>query len=55
MPGILVGILTTKPYLLIYKCEVPKLGSKAGNLLSGKRGGRGEREREREREREKEE
>ena len=36
-------------YLLIYKCEVAKLGSKAGNFLSGKRGG-GERERQRERE-----
>ncbi len=38
-------------YYLIYKCEVPKLGSKAGNLLSGKRGGRGERETERKRDR----
>jgi len=28
-------------YLLIYKCEVAKLGSKAGNFLSGKRGGGG--------------
>ncbi len=38
-------------YLLIYKCEVSKLVSKAGNLLSGKRGGGG-RERQRKRERE---
>ena len=36
-------------YLLIYKCEVAKLGSKAGNFLAGKRGGRGRRERQRER------
>ncbi len=37
-------------YLLTYKCEVAKLGSKAWNLLSGKRG-RGGRERQRERDR----
>ncbi len=39
-------------YLLLYKCEVAKLGSKAGNFLSGKRGegGGGWRDRERERE-----
>jgi len=36
---------------LLYKCEVAKLESKAGNFLSGKRGGGG-RERQRERERE---
>jgi hypothetical protein len=36
-------------YNLQYKCEVAKLGSKAGNLLSGKRGEWG-RERERQRE-----
>ncbi len=28
-------------YLLLYKCEVAKLGSQAGNFLSGKRGGGG--------------
>ncbi len=41
-------------HLLIYKCEVAKLRSKAGNFLSGKRGGAGrgpERERETERKR----
>jgi hypothetical protein len=35
-------------YLLLYKCEVAKLGSQAGNFLSGKRGGGGGSERERE-------
>ena len=38
----------------VYKCEVAKLGSKAGNYLSGKRGGGGnetERQRDRETER----
>ena len=48
MAGILVGNLTTKPliFFLLYKCEVTKLGSKAGNFLSGKREGEGgERER----------
>ena len=38
-------------HLLLNKCEVTKLGSKAGNFLSGKRGGRG-RERDRQTERE---
>jgi hypothetical protein len=38
-------------YYLLLKCEVAKLGSKAGYFLSGKReGGGGERETERERE-----
>jgi hypothetical protein len=43
MAGILVGNLTTKPliFYLLYKCEVTKLGSKAGNFLSGKREGGG--------------
>jgi hypothetical protein len=36
-------------YYLLLKCEVAKLGSKAGYFLSGKREG-GERERQRERE-----
>jgi hypothetical protein len=56
MAVILVGILTTKPLIfLLYKCEVTKLGSKAGNFLSGKRGGVGrERQRKIEKEREKE-
>jgi hypothetical protein len=49
MAGILVGILTTRPYLLIYKCEVAKLGSKAGYFLSGKRGGGGGGERDKDR------
>ena len=54
MAGILVGILTTKPliFFLLYKCEVTKLGSKAGNFLSGKRGGGGGGERDRQIERE---
>ncbi len=38
-------------YLLLYKCEVAKLGSKAGNSLYGKRGG-GARGKEIQRERE---
>ena len=39
--------LNQTSYLLIYKCEVAKLGSKAGNFFSGKRGvGWGERDRE---------
>ena len=37
--------------ILLYKCQVTKLGSKAGNFFSGKRKGR-EREKERESERE---
>ncbi len=37
--------------LLLYKCEVNKLESKAGNFLSGKRGGGEERQTERKRER----
>jgi hypothetical protein len=42
----------TSSYLLIYKCEVAKLRSKAGNFLFGKRGG-AKRGRERQKEREK--
>jgi hypothetical protein len=37
-----------------HKCEVAKLGSKAGYFLSGKRGGGGERDTERKRERDRE-
>ncbi len=40
---------------LLFKCEIAKLGSKAGNFLSGKREGGGERETQRKkREKEKE-
>ncbi len=38
-------------YLLIYKCEVAKVGSKAENFLSRKRGGERQRDRERQRQR----
>ncbi len=42
--------------LLLHKCEVAKLGSKAGNFVSGKRGGwrKIQRERDIDRDRERE-
>ncbi len=45
MAGILVRNHQTS-YLLIYKSEVAKIGSKAHNFLSGKRGGERDREKE---------